>query len=117
MLSKQYRLKSSSDIKNVLANGKSTRSGFLFLKFFPNELEYSRFAFSIGVSYSKSATTRNAFKRKMRALIGKNIDQIEKGYDCVFFARRNENIRSIDSVEDLVLNCLIYAKLFKKQIK
>ena len=115
MLSKKYRLTSSSDIKKVLANGKSTRSGFLFLKISPNQLSITRFAFSIGVGFSKSAVKRNAMKRKLRAAVAKNLELIKPGYDCLFYTRKQAAGAKDISTEQLVNNCLQTLNLLKNK--
>jgi len=115
MLKKQHRLKSSSDIKNVLAHGKSTRSGFLFLKFSANELDVSRFAFSVGTSYSKSAVKRNYLKRRLRIAVANNLGSIKHGFDCVFFLGKGVSPDQMPDPEKQVLRCLTSANLIKNK--
>lgn len=107
MLPARNRLRNSLDIKNVFADGKSTRCGFLFLKYVENSEEFTRFAFSIGLSYSRSAVKRNTFKRRLRAIVSKHLDNIKNGFDCVFFVKgANEDKRDKKILEELVKNCL-----------
>ena len=116
MLPKNLRLKNTKEIKNVFTKGKSTRCGFLFLKYFPNSLEVSRFAISVGLSYSKSAVKRNALKRKIRAAIRENVEKLQGGFDGVFFVRgvTPENI-SFEEIEKNVAICLEKADLLKNK--
>ncbi len=83
MLPKENRLKSSSEIQKVFKFGKQTRSGFLFLKYLSNKREVSRFAFAVGMKYSKSAVKRNELKRILRALAKKRLPKVKNGLDIV----------------------------------
>lgn len=85
MLDIKHRLKSSKQIENVFKKGKSTQSGFLFLKYRPNNLSESRFAFSVGVKFSKKAVDRNRAKRMLRSQILKHLPNIKNGFDIVIF--------------------------------
>lgn len=115
MLSKNNRLTSSSDIKNVLVNGKSTRSGFLFFKYLPNELGFSRFAFSVGLKFSKSAVRRNSMKRKLRSVILDNLDIIAKGFDCVFVVKKTDKADQHSQARQFAINCLERSGLLKNK--
>ena len=85
MLDIKHRLKSSKQIENVFKKGKSTQSGFLFLKYRPNNVGESRFAFSVGVKYSEKAVDRNRAKRMLRSQISKHLPNIKSGFDVVIF--------------------------------
>ncbi len=118
MLSKYHRLRGTSDIKNVFANGKSTRCGFLFLKHFSNSLNTTRVMLSVGLSYSKSAVERNAIRRKFQTISSKHIKDIKKGYDCVFFLEEVSagDVNSIEILEKHILRCLKKAGLLKNKL-
>ncbi len=88
MLVKKHRLKSTKEIENVFRQGKSTRSGFLFLKYCENGLSHSRLAFSVGIKYSKKATERNKAKRLLREEIKHHLHQLTPGFDVVIYLRQ-----------------------------
>lgn len=85
MLEIKHRLKSPRQIENVFKKGKSTRSGFLFLKYCPNKFRNSRIAFSVGVKFSKKAVDRNRAKRILRSEMKKNLSKLKPGFDIVIF--------------------------------
>ena len=87
MLPEKNRLKSSKDIDKVFRQGKSSRSGFLFLKYAPNGLDVNRIAFSVGLKYSKSAVKRNRAKRLLRVAASNVIDKLRSGHDVVIYLK------------------------------
>lgn len=85
MLPKEFRLKNKKEIDQLFKDGKAVRNSFLFLKYKENNLENSRFAFSIGLKYSKKATERNNVKRILREALRPFIGSIKPGFDGAFF--------------------------------
>ena len=91
MLPKKYRLKSKKEIDQLFKDGKAVRNSFLFLKYKENNLSNSRFAFSIGLKYSKNATERNRMKRILREALKTFIENIKPGFDGTFFLSNGLN--------------------------
>ena len=58
----------------------------MFLKLLKNDLKVSRFSFVVGQKVSKRANIRNRTKRKMRAVIKKELVKIKPGLDIVLVA-------------------------------
>lgn len=85
MLSAENRLKSKKDIDFVFRAGRMVTNDFLCLKYHPNKKDRARVAFSLGLSYSKSAVERNRAKRIMREAVRLHIKKIRSGFDLVFF--------------------------------
>lgn len=85
MLPEKNRLKSRKEIDQLFKNGRAVRNSFLFLKYKENNLKESRFAFSVGLKYSKKAVDRNEIKRILREALRPLIEKIEPGYDGAFF--------------------------------
>lgn len=85
MLAKKYRLKSAKEIENVFKQGKSTRSGFLFLNYCGNNLSCCRIAFSVGIKYSKKAIDRNRAKRLLREEMKQYLGRLAPGFDIVVY--------------------------------
>lgn len=118
MLAQQNRLKQSDQIEKVFKAGRSAYRHFLFLKYLPNTLSVSRFAFSIGLKYSKKATTRNAAKRIMRSVVRQMLDDIKPGYDLVFYVKDvKEKELEYNIIKELVCDILCRAKLIKNNQK
>ena len=105
MLSKENRLKKKKDFERVFKLGKGCQEGFLFLKATKNNLEASRFGFIVSQKISKKAVVRNKVKRRLRAIIRKNLPRIKKGLDIVLITRpgvENENFKSIEKNIDRI---------------
>ena len=85
MLPKKHRLKSRKEVDQIFKEGRTVRNSFLFLKYKENDLDKSRFAFSIGLKYSKKAVERNEMKRMLRESQRDLIKQVKPGYDGTFF--------------------------------
>ncbi|MEA2007263.1 MAG: ribonuclease P protein component [Patescibacteria group bacterium] len=115
MLDIKHRLKSSNQIENVFKKGKSTQSGFLFLKYCPNSLSVSRIAFSVGVKFSKKAVDRNKAKRILRNQTRKHLHNIKKGFDIVFFLGNvSPSELKKDSLDKNIKQALISSQLIKQ---
>ncbi|MDA3815635.1 MAG: ribonuclease P protein component [Patescibacteria group bacterium] len=85
MLPRKHRLKSKKEIDELFKSGKAVRNSFLFLKYKENNLESSRFAFSVGLKYSKKAVERNNIKRTLRESLKPFLKSVKPGYDGTFF--------------------------------
>jgi len=115
MLSKKNRLKNKKEIDIIFAKGYFATGGFLQAKIFFNKLSYSRFAFSVGLGFSKKAVRRNKLKRILRALVGENIKKIKTGLDVVFFIKKGEEIKlRTKSIRPLFKKFLEKNNLLKK---
>lgn len=85
MLPEKNRLKSQKEIDQLFKDGKAVRNSFLFLKYKENNLKNSRFAFSVGLKYSKKAVERNKMKRVLREATRSLLQDIKPGYDNALF--------------------------------
>lgn len=81
-----YGLEKNSNFREVYNNGKSLADRFLVLYWLPNNLEYTRFGFSIGKKVGK-AVIRNRYKRILREICRLNKKDVMDGFDCVIIAR------------------------------
>lgn len=88
MLTKKYRLKSAEEIKNVLKNGRFVRGDFINIKLKANGLSETRVAFVVGAHVAKESAVRNRIKRRLRAIVAKQINSIKKGFDVVVLTER-----------------------------
>lgn len=107
MLSKENRLKKEKDFEAVFKSGKGFKEELLRVKISRNNLNSSRFGFIVSKKYSKKASERNLLKRRMREIVRKNLPNLKKGFDVVFFAMPGlEN--DFEVLSDMC------AKIFKK---
>jgi len=65
MLPRKYKLKRDNDFKKVFKQGRYCRGNFIRIKFLRNSLEFSRFAFIVGLKISKKAVQRNKTRRQL----------------------------------------------------
>ena len=117
MLPEKYRLKSKKEIDQLFKNGKAVRNSFLFLKYKENNIENSRFAFSIGLKYSKKAVERNKMKRILREAIRSLIKDVKPGIDGAFFLSNGSNPDkkkvSLEEAQIVIKGALEKANLLK----
>lgn len=80
----EQRLTHTRQFAAVHNRGRSWASDLLVMKAFPNELEFSRFGFSISKRVGK-AVVRNRIKRRLRDCVQSM--SWKPGWDVVFIAR------------------------------
>ena len=87
MLSRKYSLSKKKDIERVFQKGQIYFSSFFNLKFINNNFNYPRFCIIISAKISKKAVVRNKLKRRLRAILYKNLANISKNYDIVILTK------------------------------
>lgn len=87
MLKQENRLRIKKDFNNIFKKGKSAAGGFIFLKFFKNDLSVSRFSFIVSSKISKKAVIRNKVKRRLREIIRNNIAKIKPRFDVIIMPK------------------------------
>lgn len=119
MLPKENRLKKTPEINQVFLKGKFLSRGFLSLKFFIDPAHPFRFAFSVGVSYSKKAVERNRAKRILRETVRKNSAFLPQGLDGVFFINKKKLPETTLQAEKVLASLAktILQELTKKYLK
>jgi len=83
MLARRYKLKRDNDFKMVFEKGKYCQGEFIRVKYFKNELDFSRLAAVIGSKSFKKATERNQIKRRIEEIIRLNWQTIKPGFDII----------------------------------
>lgn len=106
MLPKKNRITQKKDFEHMLKQSITINNKFFVVKYKPNHLDLSRFAFIISNKISKKAVERNKIRRRMREIIRTNIEFIPKGFDIIFLTKRN--ILSIDfpNLTKEIIQCL-----------
>lgn len=89
-----------------LGAGKSNRH--LIIKAVPNNLEISRFGFSVNKPLGK-AVVRNRIKRLLKEIVRSQL--IKRGWDIVFIARYGAVEADFHQLKKAVVNLLIRADL------
>lgn len=104
-MKRRYRLRRNADFQAVRRNGRAWPHQLLVLVALPNQLDFSRFGFVVSKRLGK-AVQRNLIKRRMREVVRVKREQIAKGWDLVFIARkpiRNAEYRDVERAIETVL--------------
>lgn len=86
-LARQHRLP-KKDIERVFQQGKTVRSGFFFIKFLKNEINYLRVATIVPSKAVKKAVKRNYIKRILTETI-RSGHFLKKTFDVLIVATAN----------------------------
>lgn len=87
MLPKNRRVSRDRDWQKIHHFGRSVFTAELVLKYLKNSYPQTRFGFITGKKISNKSTRRNLIKRRLRAIIQKNLPIIKNGYDIILIAR------------------------------
>ena len=85
-----------------IERAKTLISPFFVLKLCENGETASRFAFVIAKKIDKKAVIRNKIKREMSKGVEKIINDINKGYDFIFIARKQIVEKDQLEIQDLI---------------
>ncbi len=97
-MERRYRLRDNEQFQRVRKEGRSWSHPLLVLCVLPNDLDHSRFGFSVSKRVGK-AVVRNRAKRLLREAARLRHEIIAPGQDLVFIARspiRNANLLEVD---------------------
>ena len=101
MLGKESRLKKKKEIEKVFKVGKKLVSQSILVFYLPNNLEKSRFAFSVSKKISKKAVVRNKTRRRLREITRREIlPNLKISLDCLVVARKEILEKSYHELEE-----------------
>lgn len=106
MQSLKYRLRKQRDINKVFLSKRAVFGKYVIINFALNELSYPRFAFVISKKTAKKAVDRNYFKRVLRHIVQKNIEDIQKGFDFVVVIKKEIQKTNFAVIEQDVLDLI-----------
>jgi ribonuclease P protein component len=112
MLPKNNRLKKTAEIKKVFKDGRFFKESFLILKTTKNKLDKSRFGFIVSQKISRKAVIRNKIKRRLRAIVMKNLKTVKTGTDNLVITLPGIEKKDFSNTEQTVNNLFKKAKLF-----
>jgi len=115
MLPLTNRLKKTTEISKVFKEGRFFKEGFLILKTAKNNLNKSRFGFIVSQKISKKAVLRNKIKRRLRAIVGKELKTIKTGTDNLVVALPGLEKKDFSSTKETLNNLIKKAKLINEQ--
>ena len=100
---REYRLRTNADFERLRRKGRAHFHPLLVISVLRNDLEHSRFGFSIGKRIGK-AVQRNRIKRRMREAVRGKLQKgkIAAGWDVVFIARRPIRDASYHQVDEAI---------------
>jgi len=115
MLKKQNRLRGEKDFEKIIKKGERFWDIFLFLKVIKNNLMIVRVGLVISRKVSKKAVERNRIKRQLSEILRIKINEINSGYDLVFFVKKGIKTRSFSEIKESVEALLKSAKIYSER--
>ena len=113
-MKKEQRLTQESQYTRLFSHGKSWANELLIMKALPNELERSRFGFSVSKRTGKSVI-RNRVKRLLRECA--RLTPCKLGWDIVFVARSATSEANYHQLKRAVEELTQRAKLLQEAWK
>lgn len=110
MLAQPYRLPATIR----LANSKFVKTALFSVRYARNDQNVSRFGFVIRKTVDKRAVVRNRIKRVLRSCIEEKLQDIQPGYDMLFFPEKGIMIKSREEVCRVVQQTLQERKLLQQ---
>lgn len=111
---RDQRLRKSKDFATVRRDGRSWPSHYLVLVARPNNLETTRFGFSVGKRVG-NAVVRNKVKRRLRE--SARLSNVPGGWDLVFIARKDCSSANYQQLAESMSRLLKRARVFGSTTK
>ncbi len=97
MLTKRNRL-TKKEFRTVSQKGKISRGDFLILRFRRNDLGVTRANFVISKRIERKAIGRNQIRRWLSEVFRNSLENTKKGFDLIFFARKEIKGRNFQEI-------------------
>lgn len=104
----------SSNLRQVMRNGKRVSSNFLDLIILQSKEQNSRFAFVVPVHIDRRATARNRVKRLLRESIQTFLPKIYRNIDAIFIAKSKQLVVQEQRIAQSVSELLQRAGFFER---
>jgi ribonuclease P protein component len=88
MLNKNHRLRDNRSFNRVYKNGRRINGRYILLFVAESETAHNRFGIVTSKKTGK-AVYRNLYKRRLRAILEKEMDKFKTSYDVIIIARYN----------------------------
>lgn len=111
MLPKKYRLTGQKNFKLIATKGKTLFLKELGIKWLPNKLKHSCFAFIVSTQIDKKAVMRNKIKRRLCEIIHHRLKEIKPGFGVLIIARHDIKNLRFQPLKEKLENLLRRAKL------
>ncbi len=112
-MKKDKRLRTNEDYLNVYRKGKNYWNRNLTMYVKKNNLENSRFGYTITKKIGNSVV-RNKVRRQMKEIIRLHLNLIKSGYDIVIIPKKNTVDISYKELESAIMHLLKISKMLKK---
>jgi ribonuclease P protein component len=109
MFSRKYRLPVTLRFKNAILFS----TPCFTLKIIKNTFPYNRYGFVVSKNVSKNAVERNKMKRRFRACVENQKEQIIQGHDILFLLKNQIKEKKTEVLAFLLKDCLLKTGLRK----
>jgi ribonuclease P protein component len=114
VLPRRLRLRRAQDFERVHRHGKTWSNRLVAIGVLPNDFDHNRFGFIV-VRQLGSAVIRNRIKRRLRAVVRQQLDDLRPGYDVVIIARKPAAQADFQALSGAVSKLLERARLIREE--
>lgn len=109
---RKWALTKRAQYETVYKSGKAKSDYLIVIKILANNLDYSRYGFSISKNVG-NAVKRNYIRRTLKELA--RLTPIKPGFDMVFIARQSAGNAEFHQIRDAVIRLLNKSDLLNKE--
>jgi len=111
VVKRQLRLREHDRFVQVRRQGRAWAGHCCVIVALPNQLDHSRFGFSVSKRVGK-AVRRNKVRRRLREIVRHHVAQIRPGWDIVIIARPAANTENYTTLQETLLSLFRRANLW-----
>lgn len=97
-MKEKFRIKSKVEFDDILSTGSKIKNSYFLLCFKPKKMQNSRFGIAVGKKIG-NAVVRNKYKRLIREIIRKNLNNYSKDDDYIIILRKSCDTISFREME------------------